>query len=98
MSKLAEVINSISKIFSKDGLTTEYGVIKAKEIDIKVFSENGILVIDFLNSLPEVSITKNVVIANMTVTVKLTRVDFIDNSQIKLYFDGFPWHKTVSYD
>lgn len=98
MSKLTEVISKVTAIFSDDGLKTEYGIIKAKELNFKIFNEKDTLVIDFLGSLPEVSVTKNVIITNMTITVKLTRIDFIDNSQIKLYFDGFPWHKVVKYD
>ena len=98
MSKLNEVIGMITKLFSEDGLSTEYGVIKAKEVNVKIFNDKDTLVIDFLNSLPEITVTKNVVIANMTITVKLTRIDFIDNNQIKLYFDGLPWHKVVKYD
>ena len=98
MSKLNEVIGMITKLFSEDGLSTEYGVIKAKEVNVKIFNDKDTLVIDFLNSLPEITVTKNVVIAHMTITVKLTRIDFIENNQIKLYFDGFPWHKVVKYD
>lgn len=98
MSKLKDIIDIATKIFSKEGLKTEYGVIKAKELDLKIFNENNTLVIDFLGTLPEVSVTKDIIITNVTVTVNLTRLDFIDNNQIKLYFDGFPWHKVVKYD
>lgn len=98
MSKLTEVIDKISQIFSDDGLKTEYGIIHTKELNFKIFNEKDTLVIDFLGSLPEVSVTKNILITNVTVTVKLTRIDFIDNNKIKLYFDGFPWHKVVDYD
>lgn len=98
MSKLTEVIDKITQIFSDDGLKTEYGIIQAKELNFKIFNEKDTLVIDFLGSLPEVSVTKNILITNVTVTVKLTRIDFIDNNKIKLYFDGFPWHKVVDYD
>ena len=98
MSKLAEFIDKITQIFSNNGFKTEYGIIKAKEFNVKIFNEKDTLVVDFLDSLPEVIVTKSILITNVTVTVKLTRIDFIDNNKIKLYFDGFPWHKVVEYD
>lgn len=46
MSKLTEVIDKISQIFSDDGLKTEYGIIQAKELNFKIFNEKDTLVID----------------------------------------------------
>jgi hypothetical protein len=97
MLRLPDIIKKITEIFNK-GLVTENGIIKADKLDISIYTENDVLVVDFLNSLPTVSITKDFLFAKPTISVKLTRMDFIDNNQIKLYFDGLPFHKTISYE
>lgn len=98
MSKLNEILTKVNSIFTDDGLKTEHGIIKAKELNFKIFNENDTLVLDFLGSLPEITVTKNLLITNMYITVKLTRIDFISENEIKLYFDGFPWHRTIKHD
>lgn len=98
MIKLNEILEKVNSIFTDDGLKTEHGIIKAKELNFKIFNENDTLVLDFLGSLPEITITKNLVITNVLITLKITRIDFISDKEIKLYFDGFPWHRTLKHD
>ena len=98
MSNLPQMLSKVHEIFSKDGLVTPQGTIKAKELFFKLTDSNGILTLDFLNTLPEVIVTKNVVITNLTITLKLTKIDFLPNNEMKLYFDEFPYSRNVKYD
>lgn len=98
MSSLPQMLAKVHEIFSKDGLVTPQATIKAKELFFKLSDNNGVLTLDFLNTLPEVIIKKNIVITNLIITLKLTKIDFLPNNEMKLYFDEFPYSRNIKYD